>query len=104
MGKVIGTAFEVVSQPFKNAIAANRAHELNEERKDLIDVQNGKVHGTLYRAGDAIGDAVADTLNVATLGVSRKIGNIFDDKENKLTEPNDKVAKIISAYRKSMIY
>ena len=30
--------------------------------------------------------------------------DIFDDNENKLAEPNNKVTKIISAYRKSMNY
>lgn len=94
---VIGKAFEKAGEGVKNvfadAVAANNAHRANEEYKNAKDAANGKVHGTLYNVGETIGDTVADTLNIATLGVSRKIGNAFDDKDSKLDYKELKAAK-----------
>lgn len=69
---------------FKDAAAANDAHRANEAMKEAQDAANGKVHGGLYNAVENATDLIADTANLATLGLSRRLGNVFDDKDSKI--------------------
>lgn len=91
----LGKAVEGVGGIFSNALAANRAHDINEKAKEVEDAKNGKVHGILYKVGDTIGDFTMDTANVLTLGIARKVGNIIDDKDSKIDY------KALKAARKS---
>ena len=83
-GKGTTGVFGKLKDVTENAIAANNAHRANEAMADARDAANGKTHGTLYNIGEAVGDTIADTFNVATFGLSRKVGNVFDDKDSKL--------------------
>lgn len=84
VGNTLGNVFGGVTSVVKDAMAANNAHAANENLQDAKDAANGKVHGVLYRAGEELGDTVADTVNIATLGLSRRVGNVFDDKASKI--------------------
>ena len=84
MAANLGNAVEGVGGIFSNALAANRAHDINEKAKEVEEAKNGKVHGILYKVGDAIGDFTMDTANVLTLGIARKVGNLIDDKDSKI--------------------
>ena len=84
VGNTLGNVFGGVTSVVKDAMAANNAHAANENLQDAKDAANGKVHGVLYRAGEELGDKVADTVNIATLGLSRRVGNVFDDKASKI--------------------
>ena len=82
-----------IFNPVKNAIAANMAHAANEDRLDAKDAKEGDAHGAIYRAFETAGDIAADTVNIATLGVYRKLANHFDDAESKINYSGMKVAK-----------
>ena len=77
----------------KKAIAANRAHEINEDAKDVLDAQNGKTHGFIHRTFDYVGDTMMDAINIATGGAARKIFNNTDQKETRLNLKNLKAEK-----------
>ena len=84
MKSTLGTAFNVVTRPIKDAKAANLADEKLDELHDLREFQAGEHHSAVYKVGKEIGDKIADTANMATLGVSRKITNHFRDADEKI--------------------
>ena len=73
-----------IASIYKNASAANRAHELNEEARDVQNAANGKIRSNVAKTFDDVGDRAVDIANVLLWGIPRKFGNIFDDKDSKL--------------------
>lgn len=88
MSKVAGQASESIvtkiAGVYKSAMAANRAHEINEAAREVADAKAGKVHGVIYHAVDGITDRVLDFANIACLGAPRIVLNAFDDKDSKV--------------------
>lgn len=68
---------------FQDAIAANHAADMLDEKKV----------GTIRKAVDFVAGTAGDALNVATLGVSRRVANVFSDKEKRLDYKGLKQAK-----------
>lgn len=72
-----------LASAFQDAIAANHAADMLDEKKV----------GTIRKAVDFVADTAGDALNVATLGASRRVANVFADKEKKLDYNGLKAAK-----------
>lgn len=81
---LVGKAFGVVSQPVKDAMAANRIYDLKEKRDDLMDAKAGITHGTLYNMADDTLDNVYKAVNLATLGVVDRVRNIGRKGDDKI--------------------
>ena len=82
-----------VAGVFKNISAANRAHEINEEARDVQNAANGKIRGNIAKTFDDIGDRAIDVANYLTFGAARRVGNLFDDKESRIDYKALKQAK-----------
>ena len=95
--KLASKGVNLCTDRVKSALAANNAHRANEAMADARDAARGETHGTIYNVVEAAGDLVADTVNVATLGMSRRITNIFDDDDSKLDYKSFKKANLDSS-------
>ena len=99
-GNVISKAFSGVTGAYKDAMAANKADDIYAADEIATDARSGKLHNT--GVIHDIGDGIEDGINVATIGVSRKITNVFtheiDYKALKVAKKeakhNDKVLTI----------
>lgn len=72
-----------IASAFQDAIAANHASDMLGDKKV----------GTIRKAVDFVADTAGDALNVATLGASRRVANVFADKDKKLDYKGLKQAK-----------
>ena len=81
---VVGKVFDTVSTPLKNAVAANRALDINNERIDLKNAQKGIVDSGVKRILKKTANIVHDVVNVGTLGTADKLVNKFRDKDQRI--------------------
>lgn len=91
-GNIVSKAFSGVTGIYKDAIAANKADDIYEANVIADDAKNGKLHntGVLHDVGDGIEDAI----NIVTVGVSRKVTNMFTHEvDYKALKSEKKAAK-----------
>lgn len=91
-GNVVAKAFSGITGIYKDAIAANKADDINEANMIASDASQGVLHNTGIIHD--IGDGVEDALNVATMGLSRRVTNVFTHEiDYKALKAEKKAAK-----------
>ena len=93
MGNVMGKAFDMVSKPFIDAHAANIAEDKLDEAKDLRKFKSGEKDSKFFEVGSAIGDKAMDVANIATLGMVRRVANVFEAEDEKVEYKNLSAAR-----------